>query len=652
MPNPQPITVDPNSYVPPAASNAIPNANVPAPVVPPLSQQQISSTDSGGNNPYLASQMMSYMNAKLSSVNSLNTTRNALIQARFSTDGLTQEQISSLDPNTQAILNSGNKPLMDMYLQSVNDQIQGSANSMASNMSFLQTGYQQAITDAETQKTDAITSLTSIINAGGSPDAIAALKQLFPQASGLIDQFDPNSQASGLGQWSNLTVNTSNASDMGKLSNASAMVESQNDYKSVAGGKAPSADTALGKYQIVPKDWFSTIMNPTTGKPLDPNNPADLQTFLNDPKLQDEAYNHVMGTLLKQNNNNLPRAIAAYFGGKNAAAAVGTPLGDTISDGNMTVNQYVSAVMSNFTGGQVSIGDTTGGGSASTASSSAPGTAGSSSATGAGSTQTPYGLLANVKGFNPKSQVDSNAYNYLTSYLSGNPPSSSSGMGGAATFEQKQRIQTRAAVLYKEATGKDLPNQSLLTTNLGLISNNNSLLNNLNVQTGTIGANVKLLQKNIQDNNVNSSAPIINKMVNELANASGSTSVAQYLSQNETLQNELASLLSVKNASGTTVADKLSSADVLPSGATPEQINQIVGTLMTEAQNQSNTILNTNAELYIQTDALGVNPQNPVNNTIVLTGPDGSSYQANPGQMTPQDLQEAFDSGYQITSQQ
>lgn len=647
--NPPQITPNPNSYVPPVTggqSNSIPSATPPAPNVPPLSSAQISDTDSSGNNPYLATQMMSYMNAKMSSVNSLNTVRNAMIQSRFSSTGLTPDQISSLDPNTQAIINSGNKGLQDMYLQSINDQIQGQSNSMAANMSFIQTGYQQAIQDAETQKNDAISSLTAVINAGGSSDALQALKGLFPGASDLIDSFDPTSQVSGLGQYSTLTVNPSDAADMGKLNNAISTEESGGSY--TAGNPAAGPSTALGKYQIVPSDWFSTIINPATGKPLDPNSEADRQTFLNNPQLQDQAFNNVIGYYLKQNGNNLPRAVASYFAGSNGKF-VGTALGDTIKDSDGTsINQYVSNVLSAYTGGQVSIGG--GSGAGGSAGSSAAGSTGATSQSVAQSS--PYGLLATVKGFNPTNQVDADAANYLTNYLSGNPPSSSSGMGGAATFQQKQRIQTRAENLYFDATGQKLPNQSLLTSNLGLISNNNNLLNNLNVQTGTIKQNGLLDLNNLNSNNINSSWPVINKMVNGLAAATGSSNVAQYLSQNETLQNELASLLSVKNASGTTVADKLSSSDILPSGATPKQIQQILTTLMTEADNQSKTILNTNAQLYIQTDPLALNPQNPVNNTITLSDDEGNEYQAQPGQLTPSQLQQLFDAGGTIVSQQ
>ena len=260
-----------------------------------------------------------------------------------------------------------------------------------------------------------------------------------------------------------------------------------------------------------------------------------------------------------------------------------------------------------------------------------------------------YGLLANVKDFNPDKPMDKDAYVYLTNYLTGTGTTNAQ---GGKTLQLKSDIQNRAATLYQEATGKKLPTAQTVKTTNSLLGTNSELLNNLDVQTGTIKQNFGLDLANLTANNINTSGPIINNLLNYIANANGSPSVAQYLSQNETLQNELASLLSVKNASGTTVADKLSSSDVLPQGASIDQAKTILSTLMKEADNQSNTILNTNAKLYIKVDGLGLNPQNPVNNTIVMQDSSGNTYQFDPNSMTPQQLNDAFNSGYTLISQQ
>ena len=230
-----------------------------------------------------------------------------------------------------------------------------------------------------------------------------------------------------------------------------------------------------------------------------------------------------------------------------------------------------------------------------------------------------YGLLANTD-FNPNSKTDTYAQQYLTAYLkNGTLPTATTlglslrggNVGNISGATILQNAQKRAGDLYYQATGQELPNLQILKTNNALVSTNNKLLNQLNVQTGTITKNFGLNLENLNANNVNQSMPIINNIVNALANATGSTSVAQYLSQNQTITNELASLLSVKNASGTTVADKLSSATILPEGASVAQATTILNTLMQEANNQQNTINQTNAGLYQTIDPLEQDPNNP-----------------------------------------
>lgn len=100
-----------------------------------------------------------------------------------------------------------------------------------------------------------------------------------------------------------------------------------------------AGDSALGKYQIVPSAWFDQIG-------LDPTSEDDKQTFLNSPQLQDQLFNTIIGSLNAQYPGNQGKAIAAYFGGSAGADAYGTPKGDEINDGNMSINQYVQNVQS------------------------------------------------------------------------------------------------------------------------------------------------------------------------------------------------------------------------------------------------------------------------------------------------------------------
>ncbi len=229
-----------------------------------------------------------------------------------------------------------------------------------------------------------------------------------------------------------------------------------------------------------------------------------------------------------------------------------------------------------------------------------------------------YGALANVPGFNPNAKgtqgaIDSDAFNYLKSYLGGTTPGSSAGMGGAATFQMKQAIQARAEQLYTQATGKQLPEASQLADLNTNINSNQDLINSLNVQTGTIQKNFGLSLANMTANNVNQAPPAINGVMDFLMKQSGSTSVAQYLTQNATLSNEIGNLFSLKNASGSTVADKLAGAEANPSDLSIDQQKQILSTVMQEARNQQQSITAASLALYAQTDPLGINPQNPVN---------------------------------------
>lgn len=145
----------------------------------------------------------------------------------------------------------------------------------------------------------------------------------------------PTTQTGGL-------PNSTGPAPVSDLTTAISNVESGGSYTS----KGPilkdgqyAGQQALGKYQIVPGAWFDQIG-------LDPNNPDDIQTFLESPQMQDQLENTILTQLNAQYPGNQGKAIAAYFGGSAAADAYGTPKGDTMTDGNMSVNEYVKKVQS------------------------------------------------------------------------------------------------------------------------------------------------------------------------------------------------------------------------------------------------------------------------------------------------------------------
>ena len=140
-------------------------------------------------------------------------------------------------------------------------------------------------------------------------------------------------------------VVTQEKTTVGDLKSAISNVESGGSYTAVGPvltSGAYKGEQALGKYQIVPGAWFDTLG-------LDPTSEADKQAFLGDTAKQDEAFATIMGGLIRKNGGDQAKAIAEYFGGAPGAKAYGTPAGDKITDGNMSINQYVNSVMGGIT---------------------------------------------------------------------------------------------------------------------------------------------------------------------------------------------------------------------------------------------------------------------------------------------------------------
>lgn len=227
-----------------------------------------------------------------------------------------------------------------------------------------------------------------------------------------------------------------------------------------------------------------------------------------------------------------------------------------------------------------------------------------------------YGLLANTD-FNPNNRNDKYAQQYLDYYLKNAtyPTASSLGISTKAGGQTKfSNTAARANQLYFDATGQSLPDVNILKANKGLVTGNNKLLNNLDVQNNTVGANFALALQNIDTQGLNQNSQPINAFLNNIQNLMGNPETATYLAQNATLQNEIGSLIAVKNASGTTVHDKLSSAGLVPKNASVAQQVEILKTLLQEAENGKTAIQDVNKELYKQIDPLQQDPSNPSRN--------------------------------------
>ncbi len=366
------------------------------------------------------------------------------------------------------------------------------------------------------------------------------------------------------------TASTINNID--QLSKALSQQESGNNYSAVN----PDSG-ALGKYQLMPFNLQKYAGLADT--------PANRAKFLADPALQDAAHMKLLQELNTTYKGDIQKITAAYYGGAKAAAVVGTPEGDKpqMSNGREypSVNSYVNQVL----------------------------------ATGKQNDYNHYGLLANTS-FNPQNAGDNLAYAYLNKYIKDAAfPSALSigistraGGNGAAKFAAAAK---RAGDLYFEATGQSLPDVNILKANKQLIVGNNKIANNLNIQEGTINKNFSLAIQNLDKNNISQSAQPINAFINSIKNLMGDPNVAQYLTQNGTIQNEVGNLIALKNATGTTVADKLASAGLVPKNASEEQQKAILKILLQEAQNGFQTIQSVSGDLYKQIDPLEQDPNNP-----------------------------------------
>lgn len=236
-----------------------------------------------------------------------------------------------------------------------------------------------------------------------------------------------------------------------------------------------------------------------------------------------------------------------------------------------------------------------------------------------------YGKLAQTD-FNPASKTDARANLYLeTLFNKGVEPTNASlgimarTAGGTVQF---QLAHDRAAQLYYQATGNPLPNVADIKNAQTLINANNKLANNLNIQEGTIGKNFALAIKNLDTNNLNQASQPINAFIDNVKNLLGDPNVAQYLAQNITVSNELGSLLAVKNASGTTVADKLESSKLVKPGASEAQQQAVLKVLLQEAENAQSAIKQTSGDLYKITDPLARNANNPERQKLI--NPEGT----------------------------
>lgn len=112
---------------------------------------------------------------------------------------------------------------------------------------------------------------------------------------------------------------------------------------------------ALGKYQFMAdldKNGNSNLgyagLHPTQQDVDNLKNEiytGDVKKFLESPELQEKAYDAMTSDLYTKYDGDLPKILAAYYGGAGAAEVVGTEAGNKSQGKYPTVNQYVEQVM-------------------------------------------------------------------------------------------------------------------------------------------------------------------------------------------------------------------------------------------------------------------------------------------------------------------
>lgn len=254
-----------------------------------------------------------------------------------------------------------------------------------------------------------------------------------------------------------------------------------------------------------------------------------------------------------------------------------------------------------------------------------------------------YGLLSKTD-FNPSNTVDQLAQSYLDKYIKSGTVPTASTLGRGMKPAGFAQVESRAADLYFKATGQPLPTPAIIKSQQDIIANNYKLGNNLKIQEGTVSANIDLSLANMTKNGLNSSGfKPLDDLIDNVKNTLQDPAVGQFLAQNATIQNELGSLLAVKNAGGTTVYDKLESAGIIGKDDSPQQIQTKVNALLKEAGNLSDSLTNANGTAYGFTDPLLQDANNPARAAYMNGGAaPTSSTSAASGAVTAPDGQQVI----------
>jgi hypothetical protein len=512
------------------------------------------------------------MKNKLTENNKLADARAKLVTALYDRP-LNPEETASLPENIQKAIASGDKRNIEFQIRLVNDQIQGRTQSLDKSIDYLTSAYEKDVTNAQTQFEKAQQTIIDLIKANPdtaaqtfkslyTPEQISKLKSMGLDVEGLVaGGGNIGNGMSGSGMFAPGSAaalnNPLGIKPGGKFSQYSTMEEGlqagQNLIQRYMDGVGPlgkriTADSTID--QLV-KTWITGDPNSTKATGYNGDNVAQyLRDKLGIKGVTKNTPMYQIGAA------NLTKALANF-----ESPGYDRALGD-VKDTELYKQ---------------------------------------------------YGLLAQTD-FNPSNNIDSKANMYLSYYLKNAaiPTSYQLGMGrGTAASSTYSDIVARANDLFFKATGSSLPDINILKENKKLVTDNNKVLNKNEILADTINRNFDLAIKGEITNNVNKNATIVNRLLNPFYLALGNPAVNQAMISNGTISQEFANLISIRNASGTTVADKDVANELIKFGTSVEAQKAVVERLKAEAMNIHGALADQNAKLYQTIDPLQQSPQNP-----------------------------------------
>ena len=137
-------------------------------------------TTSGAGDPVDFALAMSAFKANTDKNNGLMTQRNLILKQLYD-QPLTDAEKAQLDPTLLPAINSGDRNQIDMSLRLISDELAGRTGTIDQSVKYLADYYQQTVTQAETQRNDAISKVLSFATQYGS-NAGKAMRSLYGDA--------------------------------------------------------------------------------------------------------------------------------------------------------------------------------------------------------------------------------------------------------------------------------------------------------------------------------------------------------------------------------------------------------------------------------------------------------------------------------------